>query len=76
MKISIEGNAREVAELISAIQEQPELQALRRKPFNTLTTDDFARIASAHGDAMPKEETQITIDPPIVAQQCNTQIIM
>lgn len=34
LKVIIEGLPREIAALVEAMQDQPELRAIRRKPFN------------------------------------------
>lgn len=44
MKIIAEGTPNEIAALIDAIQELPEIRAIRNKKFEDLETKDFARM--------------------------------
>lgn len=45
IKVTIEGTPREIAALVDAVQERREISAIRRKSFERLTTEDFARMA-------------------------------
>lgn len=49
IRVTVEGTPKEIAALVDAIQEQREINAIKRKGFQNLTTEDFARLAALEG---------------------------
>lgn len=53
LKVILEGLPREIADLLWAVQEEPELAALRRKQRKDRTADEQAKLDQAFDEVCP-----------------------
>lgn len=65
MRIIVEANPKEIAALVEAIQERPEIREIERKGFQNLTTEDFAKLNGALCTTVTVEtSTEIQVEDP------------